>query len=150
MSILEGVFKKGDHAIKEKTDDTAKLTLRKEELDIAKNRVQKGDVEIGKEILEEQKRVDVPVSREEVVIERRSLNNETSDSPITSEETIKIPVSEEKVNVDKHTVVTGEILAHKREIEDTAHIDETLKREEARINKEGDANIIDNGIDQSQ
>jgi len=147
MSILEGVFKKGDHAIKEKTDDTAKLSLRKEELDIAKSRVQKGDVEIGKEILEEQKRVDVPVSREEVVIERRSLNNEASDSPITSEETIKIPVSEEKVNVDKHTVVTGEILAHKREIEDTAHIDETLKREEARINKDGDIDIIDNGID---
>lgn len=147
MSILEGVFKKGDQGLKEKTDDTAKLSLRKEELDIAKSRVQKGDVEIGKEILEEQKRVDVPVSRDEVVIERRSLNNEESDSPITSEETIKIPVSEEKVNVDKHTVVTGEILAHKREIEDTAHIDETLKREEAHINKDGDADIIDNGID---
>jgi uncharacterized protein (TIGR02271 family) len=146
MSIFEGIFK-GDHAIKEKKDDTAKLILHKEKLDIAKTRVQKGDVEIGKEILEEQKRVDVPVSREEVVIERRSLNNEASDSPITSEETIKIPVSEEKVNVDKHTVVTGEILAHKREIEDTAHIDETLKREEAHINKDGDANIIDNGKD---
>ena len=146
MSILEGVFK-GDHDIKEKTDDTAKLILRKEELDIAKNRVQKGDVEIGKEILEEQKILDVPVLHEEVVIERKSLNNEASDSPITSEESIKIPISEEKVNVDKHTVVTGEILAHKREIEDTAHIDETLKREEARINKDGDADIIDTGID---
>jgi len=123
----------------------ALIYLRKEELDIAKSRVQKGDVEIDKEILEERKRVDVPVSREEVVIERRSLNNEASDSPITSEETIKI--SEEKVNVDKHTVVTGEILAHKREIEDTAHIDETLKREEARISKDEDADIIDNGID---
>ena len=150
MSILEGVFKKGDHAIKEKTDDAAKLSLRKEELDISKSRVQKGDVEIGKEILEERKEVDVPVSREEVVIERRSINNEASDCPITSEETIKIPVSEEKVDVDKHTVVTGEILARKHELENTAHIDETLKREEARINKTGDANIIDNGIDQKE
>ncbi|MBU3180384.1 YsnF/AvaK domain-containing protein [Clostridium psychrophilum] len=146
MSILDGIFKNGDKNIKEKTDDSAKLSLRKEELDINKNRVQKGDVEISKEILEEQKRVDVPVSCEEVVIERRSLNNEASDSPITNEETIRIPVNEEKVNVDKHTVVTGEILAHKRELENTVHIDETLKREEAHIDKNGDANIIDNGI----
>ena len=147
MSILDGLFKNGDENIKEKTDDSAKLSLRKEELDINKSRVQKGDVEISKEILEEQKRVDVPVSCEEVVIERRSLNNEASDSPITNEETIRIPVNEEKVNVDKHTVITGEILAHKHEIENTAHIDETLKREEAHIDKNGDANIIDNGID---
>ena len=146
MSILDGIFKDGDKNIEEKTDDNAKLSLRKEELDINKSRVQKGDVEISKEILEEQKRVDVPVSCEEVVIERRSLNNEASDSPITNEETIRIPVSEEKVNVDKHTVVTGEILAHKRELENTVHIDETLKREEAHIDKDGDANIIDNGI----
>lgn len=146
MSMLDGIFKNGDKNIEEKTDDNAKLSLRKEELDINKSRVQKGDVEISKEILEEQKRVDVPVSCEEVVIERRSLNNEASDSPITNEETIRIPVSEEKVNVDKHTVVTGEILAHKRELENTVHIDETLKREEAHIDKNGDANIIDNGI----
>lgn len=148
MSILDGFFEKGDHAVKKTTDDTAKLSLRKEELDISKSRVQKGDVEIGKEILEEHKKVEVPVTREEVVIERRTLSNEASDSPITSEETINIPVSEEKVNVGKHTVITGEISAHKHEIEDTVHIDETLKREEARINKTGDANIIDNGSDQ--
>ncbi|MGK0465289.1 YsnF/AvaK domain-containing protein [Clostridium sp.] len=128
-------------------DDTAKIKLRKEELDIAKSRVQKGDVEIGKEIIEEVKTVDVPVEREEVVIERRTITNESSDSPITNEETIKIPVSEEKVNVGKHTVVTGEISAHKRVLENTEHIDETLKREESRINKTGNADIIDDGID---
>lgn len=143
MSILGGMFEKDDQSRKEITKDANKLSLKKEELDISKNRVQKGDVEIGKEIIEEHKNVDVPVKREEVVIERRSLNNQASDSPITSEETIKIPVSEEKVNVGKHTVITGEISAHKREIENTAHIDETLKREESLINKTGDANIID-------
>lgn len=144
MSILNGMFEKGDEGKEKVTKDAAKLCLKKEELDIAKNRVQKGDVEIGKEIIEERKKVDVPVKREEVVIERRSLNNQASDSPITSEETIKIPVSEEKVNVGKHTVISGEISARKREIENTEHIDETLKREEALINKTGDANVIDN------
>ena len=147
MSIFGGIFGNNGDNKKETTDDDAKLQLRKEELDINKSRVQKGEVEIGKEIIEEEKAVDVPVSREEVVIERRTLNNEASDSPITDEETIRIPVSEEKVDVDKHTVVTGEISAHKRAIEDTEHIDETLKREEARINRIGNPDVVDSNTD---
>lgn len=128
-----------------KSKDEGRLTLRKEELDINKIKAQKGEVELSKEIVEEQKTVDVPVTHEEVVIERRSLNNEASDEPISGEETIRIPVSEEQVTVDKHTVVTGEVLAHKREVQETRRVDENLKREEARINTNGDANIVDNG-----
>lgn len=149
MSIFGGIFGDDDDNDKrEDREDDAKLRLRKEELNIAKSRVQKGEVELGKEIIEEHKSVDVPVTREEVVIERRSFDNEVSDSPITDEETIRIPVSEEKVDVDKRTVVTGEISAHKRSIEDTEHIDETLKREEARINTTGTANIVDTERDE--
>lgn len=149
MSIFGGIFGDDDDNDKrEDREDDAKLRLRKEELNIAKSKVQKGEVELGKEIIEEHKSVDVPVTREEVVIERRSFDNEVSDSPITDEETIRIPVSEEKVDVDKRTVVTGEISAHKRSIEDTEHIDETLKREEARINTTGTANIVDTERDE--
>lgn len=148
MSIFNGIFGNDDNDKREETsEDDAKLRLRKEELDIKKNRVQKGEVELGKEIIEERKEVDVPVTREEVVIERRDINNEASDSPITGEEAIRIPVSEEMVDVDKHTVVTGEISAHKHSIEDTRHIDENLKREEARINKIGDPDVVESDTD---
>lgn len=147
MSLFGGIFGNDDDNRKESTDDSAKLRLRKEELDIAKSRVKKGEVELSKEIIEEEKSVDVPVEREEIVIERRTLDNEASDSPITDEETIRIPVSEEIVDVDKHTVVTGEISAHKRVIEDTEHIDETLKREEARVNTIGNPDVIDSTMD---
>jgi uncharacterized protein (TIGR02271 family) len=152
MSIFGGIFgDEDDEVIKETTkkttDDPTTLQLRKEELDISKSRVQKGEVELGKEIIEEQKTVDVPIEHEEVVIERRSLDNETSASPITDEETIRIPVSEEKVDVNKRTVVTGEISAHKRVVEDTEHVTETLKREEAKINRTGDPNVVDSSTD---
>jgi uncharacterized protein (TIGR02271 family) len=150
MSIFSGLFGDDESIDKETTDEAGKLRLHKEELDITKNRVQKGEVELGKEIIEEHKSVDVPVKREEVVIERRSLNNESSDSPISSEETIRIPVSEEKVNVEKRTVVTGEVSAYKRDLEGTEHIDETLKREEARVNKIGDPDVIDSSTDSNQ
>lgn len=147
MSLFGGIFGKDDDTRKDTADDNAKLSLRKEELDIDKSKIQKGEVELGKEIIEENKSVDVPVTREEVVIERKSLDNEASDSPITDEETVRIPVTEEKVDVGKHTVVTGEVSAHKREIEDTRHIDETLKHEEARINTTGDPDIVDKDMD---
>lgn len=154
MGILSDIFGTGNdeetrkETIKEASDEGAKLLLRKEELGINKDRVQTGEVELSKEIIEEQKSVDVPVTREEVVIERRTLNNEQSNSPITDEETIRIPVSEERVIVDKHTVVTGEVSAHKNIIEDNKHIDATLKREEARINKFGDPDVIESVTDQ--
>lgn len=130
-----------------KSEDAGRLTLHKEELDINKNKVKKGEVELSKEIIEEQKTVDVPVNHEEVVIERRTLDNEVSDAPISDGKTIRIPVSEEQVNVDKHTVVTGEVSAHKREVEETRRVDEKLKREEARINSNGDANVVDDNTD---
>lgn len=149
MGIFSELFGNNDEpSKKENSDEQAKLLLRKEELDIDKSRVQTGEVEFSKEIIEEHKIVDVPVTREEVVIERRSLNNEESDSPISGEETVRIPVSQEKVDVDKRTVLTGEISAHKQAIEDTQHVDETLKREEARINKFGNPDVVDNKADQ--
>lgn len=138
--------KKTEDDDRQKKVDDRKLELRKEELDIDKNRVHIGDVEISKEIIEEQKTVDVPVTREEVVIERRAIENESSDSPIGDEETIHIPVSEDHIDVDKHTVVTGEVEVFKREMQETKQVKENLKREEARINKDGEAKIIDENM----
>lgn len=123
------------------TDDSGKLRLHKEELDIDKREVETGEVLLSKDVVEELKSVEVPVTHEEVVIERTALNNEPSDSPISSGETIRIPVSEEKIEVGKHTVVTGEVSAHKREVEEIHQVDETLKREEARIEQNGDVKI---------
>ncbi|ABR49722.1 uncharacterized conserved protein, repeat-containing protein [Alkaliphilus metalliredigens QYMF] len=148
MSKFFGIFGSDDDKIEKEEDkarnvDDKSLRLRREELDISKNRVQVGEVELSKEIVEEQKIVDVPVSHEEVIIERHSINNESSDSPITDEETIHIPISEDQVQVDKHTVITGEIEAHKRQVEDTRHIEATLKKEDAHVNKEGNAKIKD-------
>jgi uncharacterized protein (TIGR02271 family) len=144
MSELFGFFEdeKEDRNEKVEAVDDKKLLLRQEELDIDKDRFETGEVILSKEIVEETKAVDVPVMHEEVVIERRAINHEMSDSPIGEEETIHIPVSEERVEVGKHTVVTGEVSAYKREVEETRHVEETLRREEARVDTTGDPNIV--------
>lgn len=146
MGGLFGIFDDDTETKKENRDDDGKLLLREEKLDVAKDRVQTGEVTLGKEIIEEQQVVNVPVGHEEVVIERRALNHEPSDEPVSAEETIRIPVSEEQVKVDKHTELTGEVSAYKREVEETREIEETLKREEARIDKKGDPNIINSRL----
>ncbi|QSF45902.1 YsnF/AvaK domain-containing protein [Paenibacillus tianjinensis] len=122
-------------------DEARRLRLREEQLDVSKNKVQTGEVNVRKEIIEEQKTINVPVSHEEIVIERRSVNNDSSSTPIGADETIRIPVSEEQVDVRKNTVVTGEVDIHKREIQGTEQVKDTVKREEARIDKTGNVKV---------
>lgn len=119
------------------------LELHKEELDIKKNNVNAGEVVLSKEVVEEQKTVDVPVMHEEVVIKRTPMNNERSNASITSQETVHIPVSQEKVDVNKYTVTTEEISASKRQVEETQQVQETLKHEEAHVNTTGSVDIVE-------
>ncbi len=124
--------------------DEKSMKLRKEELDIAKNRVDIGKVEVGKEIIEERQTIHVPVSHDEVIIERRTIN-EPSERSIGEDEGehFSMLVGEERVEVGKHTVVTGEVSARKREVEEDREVTETVRHEEARINKDGEARIVD-------
>ncbi|MDT8861184.1 YsnF/AvaK domain-containing protein [Alkalihalobacillus sp. MEB130] len=123
-------------------EENAHLDLREEELDIDKYRVETGDVTLHKDIVEEEKTVNVPVSHDQVIIERRAVDHEPTDDPITEEETIHIPVTAEKVDVDKHTVVTGEVSAHKRSVQETEQVRDVLHKEVAEVESHGDTDII--------
>lgn len=122
--------------------EEAHLDLREEELDIHKDRVETGDVVLHKDIIEEEQTVNVPVSHDQVIIERREVDHEPSDEPITEEETVHIPVTAETVDVDKHTVVTGEVSAHKRSVEETEQVRDVLHKEVAEVEEHGDTDIV--------
>ncbi|MFC0469829.1 YsnF/AvaK domain-containing protein [Halalkalibacter kiskunsagensis] len=122
--------------------EDAHLDLREEELDIHKHRAETGDVELHKDIVEEEKVVNVPVSHDQVIIERRAVDHEPTDEPIKEEETVHIPVTAETVNVEKHTVVTGEVSAHKRAVEETEQVRDVLHKEVAEVEAHGNADII--------
>jgi len=118
------------------------LRLREERLNVTKERVQAGEVDLHKEVVTEQKTINVPVTREEVVIERHAVTDGQIDTtPIGEGETIRIPVSEEQVNVTKSTVVTGEVAIGKRAVQETQQVTDTVRHEEARIDQEGKVNI---------
>ena len=123
------------------TNGAERVELREEQLQVNKQPVQTGEVGIRKEVVTEQKSINVPVNREEVVIERRPVSGEVSNEPISEGETIRVPVSEEQVNVSKQTVGTGEVAIGKRQVQETQQVSEAVRQEKAHIEREGDVPI---------
>jgi uncharacterized protein (TIGR02271 family) len=122
-------------------DDQEHIELREEELRAEKRRVEAGEVRLRKEVVEEQKNIDVPVTREEVVVERHSVAGRPAGGDIGKEEEIRIPVMEEQVRVEKTPVVREEINLKKRQVQDTEQVSETVRREEAWVDSTGEANV---------
>ncbi|MDX5475950.1 MAG: YsnF/AvaK domain-containing protein [Bacillaceae bacterium] len=122
--------------------EEAHLDLREEELDIHKNRVETGEVVLHKDIVEEEQTVNVPVSHDQVIIESREVNHEPTNESISEEATVHIPVTAEKIDVDKHTVVTGEVTAHIRSVEETEQVRDVLHKEVAKVEEHGNTDII--------
>jgi len=123
-----------------------RLQLREEELQARTTPVETGEVTIGKEVVEEHRTVDVPVTREEVYVERRPVDRQVSDHPIdASNRTIEVPVREERVEVEKTPVVYEEVGVAKREVTETQQVSDTVRREEARIEREGEINVRNEG-----
>ncbi len=144
-----------DHDHKHDQTEEEKLRLHEERLSVDKERVQTGEVNVGKHVVEEEQSIEVPVEREEVYVERRPVNEESSgnafdnDSTLTGDayqegEDIHIPVSEERVEVTKKDVVAEEIVVGKRKVQDTETVNETVRREEADI--EGDTKSKDDKL----
>jgi len=124
--------------------DEGTIRLREEQLNVDKTRVQAGEVTLRKEIIEEQQTIQVPVTHEEIVIERRAVTDGVGDStPIGTEEVIRIPVSEEQVHITKSQVVTGEVAIGKREVQEMQQVKDTVRREEVRLDQDGNPIIAD-------
>jgi uncharacterized protein (TIGR02271 family) len=122
-------------------DDSARVELREEELRAEKERVKAGEVRLRKEVVSEERTLEVPVTREEVVIERRPARGQDAGGDIDDDEEIRIPVMEEEVRVEKTPVVREEVTLKKRQVQDTEKVSDTVRREEARVEESGDARV---------
>jgi len=126
------------------TGDTDRRTveLREEELRARKETVQAGEVGVRKEVVSEQQTIDVPVKREEVVIERHPVHDRAATNADFREgQEIRVPVTEERVDVEKRAVVTEEVNIGKRQVQETQHVTDTVRHEEARIEQEGNVRV---------
>jgi uncharacterized protein (TIGR02271 family) len=125
-----------------RAEGTQSVELREEELRAEKEQVQAGEVRLRKEVVSEERTIEVPVTREEVVIERRpAAEGRSAQGSIDEGEEIRVPIMEEEVRVDKTPVVREEITLKKRQVQDTEEVTDTVRREEARIERTGNASV---------
>jgi uncharacterized protein (TIGR02271 family) len=117
------------------------LELRGEELQTHKEVVQTGELGIRKEIIAEERTLEVPIQREEVVIERHPVEPRPAREEIGEGEVLRVPVWGEQVQVEKQPVVIEELHITKRVIEETEHVAATVRREEARLERAGEVAV---------
>ena len=124
-------------AAREVTGETPeRLQLREEQLRADTQRVATGEVHVHKDIITETKTIEVPVTREEVVIERHAVGNAVTGSAADfgqADQEIRIPVMEEQVTIEKTPVVREEVEIGKRTVTETQHLTGTVQHEELRV-----------------
>jgi uncharacterized protein (TIGR02271 family) len=137
----------GERTVREREttgEDAETIRLHEEELRARKRPVESGEVRVRKEVVTENRTIDVPVTREEVVVERRPVNREATDADFTEgEEEISIPLMEEEVEVEKRPVVKEEVTLRKERVQDTQQVSDTVRREEAHVEEEGNVQEVD-------
>lgn len=122
-------------------DQDVSIKIREEQLDIAKKLVQTGEVTVHKEVLREDKNLVIPVIREELVIEKKVMDNLTPDKADKPVETIRIPISEEQIEVKKQPVVLNNVSIFKHKIHETKRVEGNLKKEKVHVEVIGKAKV---------
>ena len=126
-------------------DEERVIELKKEKLNIDKDMVETGEVNVKKVIKEETQTVEVPLEKEEIVIERRPSHNkgEVEEGIVDDEiwgdkDEIHIPIREERVDVDKKTVVDDEVVVKKVKHKENELVSEKVRHEEVEVDGEAD------------
>ncbi len=113
------------------------IQLLGEVLRVHKDRISRGEVILRKETITETQNVQVPVSREELVIERRAVDGNTPASgSIGDNSEIRIPLTEERASVDKSTVVREEVAVGKKSVEQVRDLSGDVRHEELVVDDE--------------
>jgi uncharacterized protein (TIGR02271 family) len=115
-----------------------------EVLRVHKERIQRGEVRVRKEVVPEQQTVQVPVTREEIYIERRPGEaREATGARIGENKELRVPVSEEQVHVEKRPVVREEVEVGKRAVQENRNVTDTVRHEELQVEQQGDVRLND-------
>jgi uncharacterized protein (TIGR02271 family) len=91
----------------------------------------------------EKKTVEVPVTHEEVTIERRPAGETTTatEGPVQSNEEVKVPLKKEEVDVTKQPYVKEEVSVKKKPVTETRRVSEEVRSE--RVNVSGSSSAAE-------
>jgi uncharacterized protein (TIGR02271 family) len=123
-----------------RSDIETRIPVIEERLQVTK-RVSTDEATIAKEPMRETKTMEVPVTHEELRIERRPGSGVASDRPVSGETEIKVPLSKEEVDVTKEPYVKEEVVLKKEPVTETRTVSDTVTSE--RVDVKGTKRITD-------
>jgi uncharacterized protein (TIGR02271 family) len=115
-----------------------RIPVREEELAARKTVEPAGEVEVRKNVTEEQKTMEIPRVREDVTVERQRVER-PSEGPVGEGETIRVPITEERIEIEKRPVVKEELVIKKQPEVAQERVTETVKKEQAEVERRGEA-----------
>jgi uncharacterized protein (TIGR02271 family) len=122
------------------TTDQA-MTRSEEQLHVGTERVATGRARLRKYVVTEQQTVQVPVSREEVRLEREPITDanigNALSGPDISEEEHEVILTEERPVVAKETVPVERVRLDKDVVTDTQTVTENTRKEEIELDTDG-------------
>ena len=118
-----------------KVEETT-VPVTEERLGVSKSQSTR-EATITKTPVTETKTVEVPVTHEEISVERRPVSGTTTTSavgrPVDSEQEIKVPLKQEQVQVTKEPYVKEEVVVKKKPVTETKTVSDQVTSEEVRV-----------------
>jgi uncharacterized protein (TIGR02271 family) len=121
-------------------DDSVRVPISEEEVKVGKREVEAGAVRIRKEVRSETVNQPVDLRREEIVVERVEGGGDAAEDAFREGE-VRIPLKREEAVVEKTAKVTGEVKVRKAAETDTQQVSETIRKEDVKVEGEGEARI---------
>jgi uncharacterized protein (TIGR02271 family) len=119
------------------TTGEAAVQLSEERLQVGTQSEEAGRVRLRKYTTSETETVNVPVTKEKLVVERTPVEGQTSAAPITdTEEVEEVTLREERAVVNKETVAVEEVRIGKEQVTEQERVSGEVRKEHAEV--EGD------------
>ncbi|MBW3632279.1 MAG: DUF2382 domain-containing protein [Chloroflexi bacterium] len=124
-------------------EDEIRIPVMEEELTATVREQEAGAVRVEKDVVTEQRTLEVPVTEERVRVERRIVDRPVAAGDVDAfEETvIDVPLTTETVEVQKQARVAEEVVLSKEAVQRTEQVTDTVRKEEVFIDE--DATLID-------
>jgi uncharacterized protein (TIGR02271 family) len=123
------------------------VPVMEEELTATVRKQEAGAVRIEKDVVTEERVLDVPVTEERVRVERRVVDRPVSaaDAEAFTDTVIDVPVESEVVDVHKQARVAEELVISKEAVERTERVTDTVRKEEVFVDESNvaDATVSD-------
>jgi uncharacterized protein (TIGR02271 family) len=117
------------------------MTRSEERLRVDKEQTQRGTARLHKYVVTEQQSVTVPVSHEEVRVEREPITdanrNEALSGPDISEEDHEMTLDEERVVVSKETTPVERVRLDKETVTEDQQVSEEVRKEQIDFEDDG-------------